>query len=221
MHFQNIEIHWLGHSGFLIKTKEGKRIYIDPYNINLSSEEPADLILITHPHYDHCSLEDINKIVKKGTKIVGPADIQSKIARLTEEISFELIDVGETVDLGKGIIVGAVPAYNRGKQFHPKEERWMGYLLKIGETTLYHAGDTDLIPEMEKLKGKVKVAFLPVGGNYTMNFQEAAEAAAIIHPEVAIPMHYGSDISGTGLDAENFKKLTEKKGLRVEILEKE
>lgn len=216
MKFQNIDIKWLGHSGFLIEAGE-KIIYIDPFQLNNGGEK-ADIILITHPHYDHCSVEDISKIVKDGTVIICPADCQSKIAKLDEGIELKIIDVGQTVEVDR-IAIGGVPAYNTNKPQHPKSERWLGYLIKINGMTVYHAGDTDLTPEIGKLKGKVKIALLPVGGSFTMNFKEAAKAASIINPEVAIPMHYGS-IIGSDSDAENFIKLCEKQGIRAETLEK-
>ena len=218
MNINNLDLHWLGHSSFLIKT-EDKKIYIDPYNLS-SDAEKADIIILTHPHYDHCSLEDIQKIVKSGTIIVCPADCQSKISRIEEEIDLKIIDAGQTMDLN-GIALGSVPAYNQDNDLHPKSERWLGYLIKLGETTIYHAGDTDLIPEMEQLTGNVKIALLPIDGNYTMNSEEAAKAALTIKPEIAIPMHYGSSVAGTREDAENFKKLCESQGIKAEILEKE
>ena len=217
MQINNLDIHWLGQSGFSIKSDE-KIIYIDPFKISEEfEEEKADIILISHPHYDHCSPEDIKKISKHGTVIVCPADCQSKIARLDEEIKLEILDVGKTISVF-GIGIGGVPAYNPEKNFHPKSERWLGYLIKFpsGET-IYHAGDTDLIPEMKKLYGKVKIALLPIGGNYTMNAKEAADSAALIKPGIAIPMHY-RDIVGSDADAEEFKKLCFQNGIRSEIL---
>lgn len=216
MQIDNIDLSWLGHSSFVIKGN-GKIIYIDPYNI--SKTEPADIILITHPHYDHCSLQDINKVAKDGTIIICPADCQSKISKIDKEIDLRTIDVGETMEIEEGIALGAVPAYNQEKQNHPKSERWLGYLLKINGTNIYHAGDTDLIPEMQRLYGKVQVALLPVGGNVTMNAQEAVESVGVIGAEISIPMHYGS-IFGSRRDAEEFVKLCSGKGIKAVILER-
>ena len=217
MKIGDVDLKWLGHSSFLIEA-EGKRIYIDPYQ--LSGDEKADVILITHPHYDHCSLEHIKKIVREGTIIVIPADCQSKIARL-EGVDMKIIGAGQTLNLDElGVKVGAVPAYNVDKEFHSREEGWIGYVLKIGDTVIYHAGDTDKISEMSKLQGKVTVALLPVGGTYTMTAEEAAEAAAIIMPEIAVPMHYG-EVAGSRSDAEEFVRLCEAQGMKAEILERE
>lgn len=221
MKFKNIDIRWLGHSGFLIEA-ESLKTYIDPFKIDI--DEPADIILITHPHYDHCSIEDLRKIVKSGTIIVCPADVQSKISKLDNEIELKILGVGETLSLGE-IKIGAIPAYNLNKEFHRKSEEWLGYVLKIEDkvksgVVIYHAGDTDLIPEMKKLSGKVDIALLPVSGTYTMNSEEAAEAASVINPDIAVPIHYGNNI-GSVRDAENFVELCREKGIRAEILEKE
>jgi len=213
MKIGDIDLRWLGNASFLLDI--GKKIYIDPYQIE---GEEADIILITHPHYDHCSIEDIKKLAKSGTTIVCTPDCQSKIARLDGEVELKLIDVGQTLEVS-GVKIGAIPAYNVNTTNHSKEERWVGYLLKVGEIVVYHAGDTDLIPEMEKLQGKVTVALLPVGGTYTMNAKQAAEAATIIKPELAIPMHYG-EVVGSRADAEEFVRLCQEQGVKAQILEK-
>ncbi len=221
MRIGEIELKWLGHSGFLIKNS--KIIYIDPYNIK-GNMEKADLILITHSHYDHCSVADMEKIVQEGTKIIMTADCQSKITRFEVPIKMEVIEAGQELDLGD-VKISTLPSYNIDKSFHPKDESWVGYLIKINNILIYHAGDSDLIPEMQKLtgykqSGKEFIALLPIGGRFTMNAEEAAEAAKIIKPTIAIPMHYGS-VVGTGEDAEEFKELCEENNIRVEILEKE
>ena len=218
MKLGNIELNWLGHSGFLIKTAEGKIVYIDPYQIK--SGEKADVILLTHPHYDHCSIQDINKIVKDGTIIIMSQGCQSKVTKLDKKIEMKIMDVGQTLDVF-GVKVGAVPAYNINKEFHPKDESWLGYVLKIGNTTVYHAGDTDLIPEMGKLAGKVTIALLPVGGEFTMDAEEAAEAASVIKPTLAVPMHWGAGVVGERSDAEKFANLCKERGIKAKVLQKE
>ncbi len=220
MNIKDIEIKWLGHSGFLIKNS--KAIYIDPYNIK-ETEEKADIILLTHSHYDHCSVADIEKIVQEGTKIIAPADCQSKITRFEVPIEMEVVEVGRELNLGS-IKLAVLPAYNINKHFHPKDEGWVGYLIKINNVLIYHAGDTDVIPEMQKLTGyhqpgKEFVALLPIGGRFTMGVEEAVEAAKIIKPTLAIPMHYAS-IIGTITDAEEFVELCEEEGINALILEK-
>lgn len=221
MQIKDVDIKWLGHAGFLIKNS--KIIYIDPYKISENLEK-ADLILITHSHYDHCSLEDINKIVRNGTKIVMPADCSSKITKIKEPVKMQVVEPGEMFDF-EDINITAFPSYNTDKSFHPKEEAWVGYVIKINKAIIYHAGDTDIIPEMQKLtgykqEGKDFVALLPIGGRFTMSPEEAAEAAETIKPNIAIPMHYG-EVIGTNEDAQEFKELCEEKGIKTEILTKE
>lgn len=217
----DLELKWLGHSGFLIKNS--KVIYIDPFKIK-SNLPKADLILITHSHYDHCSVEDLEKVVKEGTRIVCTPDSQSKIARFQVPIRMEVLDLGQDLDLGQ-IKILTVPAYNIDKTFHNKEDGGVGFILRIDDIIIYHAGDTDLIPEMEKLtgfnqQGKTFVALLPIGGRFTMSPEEAYEAVKLIKPTISIPMHWGSTI-GTKEDAEEFKSLCEEYGFNVEILDKE
>ena len=221
MKIGEVEIKWLGHSGFMIKNS--RIIYIDPYNIKEDSEK-ADLILLTHSHYDHCSVADMEKIIKDGTRIVAPADCQSKITKFDVPIKIEIIEPGQELDLGN-VEISTLPSYNIDKHFHPKEESWVGYLIKTNDVLIYHAGDTDIIPEMQKLTGykqedKEFIALLPVGGRFTMSAEEAAEAAKMIKPSLAIPMHWGS-IVGSEDDAREFVDLCKEAGIKAEILEKE
>lgn len=219
MKIGNIDLEWLGHAGFLIKASS--IIYIDPFK--LQGEMPkADIILITHSHYDHCSIEDLKRIVRDGTIVVVPADCQSAITKVNKKIEMQIIEPGDEIEL-LGIKILGFPAYNIKKPFHAKSEGWLGYVLKLDNVIIYHAGDTDLIPEMEKLTGYSKkgnefVALLPIGGNYTMNAEEAAEAAKLIKATITIPMHYGS-IMGGKEEAEKFCQLAED-GVSCRILEK-
>lgn len=219
MKINGVEISWLGNSGFLINN--GKNIYIDPYN--MKSEKKADIILITHSHYDHCSIADISKIIKQGTIIVLPANVQSKITKFDQEISMQVAEPGDKIDLGN-VKLDVVNAYNTDKEFHPQQENWLGFVIKIENVIIYHAGDTDIIPEMEKLTGYGKqgnefIALLPVGGKYTMDAEQAAKAATIIKPTLAIPMHYAS-VAGTEEDAKKFCQLCQDAGIKAEMLEK-
>ncbi len=221
MKIDDIEIKWLGHAGFLIKNS--KVIYVDPYNIKEDCEK-ADLILITHSHYDHCSVADLNKIVKEGTRIVVTADCQSKLMHFDVPIKIEIIEALQELVFGD-VKVSAFPAYNTDKPFHPNDEAWIGYLIKMNNLLIYHAGDTDVIPEMQKLTGfkqadKKFIALLPIGGRFTMSVEEAVDAAKIIKPTLAIPMHYGS-IVGSEEDAKEFVELCKEEGVEAEILEKE
>jgi len=204
----NVKLDWLGHASFKITNK--KVIYIDPYNV--PPEEKADIILITHSHSDHCSIEDIKGIVRDGTIIIITPDCQSKLSDI-QGIKVHLAKPGKKIG-ALGIVVEAVPAYNINKNFHEKSNEWVGYIINIDGKRIYHAGDTDFIPEMKELK-EIDVALLPVGGKYTMDAKEAAEAANAIKPKVAVPMHYGS-IVGSEEDAKRFKELC---NVEVEIME--
>lgn len=220
MEIGDVTLEWLGHSGFMIKT-DSKIIYIDPYCIGENLEK-ADLILITHCHPDHCSIADINKIIKLNSRVVVTADCQSKIMRTNVPIKIEITEPGREFDFGN-IRIFSVPAYNNDKSFHPKEEAWVGYVIKLDDIIIYHAGDTDVIPEMQKLTGHKKsgskfIALLPVGGRFTMNVEEAVEAAKIIKPNLAIPMHCGS-VVGSKDDAREFAKLCNEEGINAEVLE--
>ena len=195
-------IECLGHSTIKI-SKLSKTIYIDPYNIK---EEPqdADIIFITHNHYDHYSPQDINKIKKQNTIIVITQDLYNEV----QEIGFGsnniiMVKPNENYEISN-INVSTVPAYNTNKKFHPKENNWVGYIIKIENTTYYIAGDTDITEENKKVK--CNVAFVPVGGTYTMNAKEASELINEIQPQIAVPIHYGS-IVGTKQDAIDFKNL--------------
>lgn len=215
----DLEIKWLGHAGFMIKNS--LTIYIDPYNIKEGMPK-ADIIMITHSHYDHCSLEDLNKIVQEKTKIICTADCQSKIAKFEIPVKLDLVEPDQELDLGT-IRVSTLPAYNVDKDFHIKQSNWIGYLIKLNGVAIYHAGDTDLIPEMQKLTGHQEsnfIALLPIGGRFTMTAEEASESAKLIKPSIAIPMHYGS-IVGTEEDAKEFVELCKEKGVNAQILEKE
>ena len=227
MRIGDVNLYFLGHDGFLIKYLD-KRIFIDPFKLSNNDKiGKADLILITHSHYDHCSIEDISKIVKEGTEIVIPVDCQSMLNRL-ENVKIRIATTGIKMK-ALGINVYPFPAYNIGKKFHPKDENWMGFILKFGDVIIYHAGDTDKIPEMDFLpnlaqEGEKVVALLPVSGVYVMNAEEAVEAALTIKPYLAIPMHYNSGVVKNPedeiYDAEKFVSLCKDNGINAEILKK-
>ena len=221
MQINNISLDYLGHSGFLIQA-QNKILAIDPYNT--SSKVPkADIILITHSHYDHCSIKDIEKLSKPNTTIIIPVDAQSKITKI-KEIQMEIIEPGDNVEIAN-IKIQAIPAYNVDKSFHEKKEGWLGYIIKTDSTIIYHAGDTDKIPEMRSLTGYGKhgnqfIALLPVSGKFVMTPEEAAEVASLLSPDLAIPMHSGAGIAGTLEDAKHFVELCKEVKIKAQILEK-
>ena len=204
----------LCHSSIRIKSK--KIIYIDPFNIKQNYND-ADIIFITHDHYDHYSEEDIKKVKKEDTVIVAPEDLLTKILKAGfEKNNIYLVEPSKEY-IVKEIKFQTIPAYNLEKQFHPRKNNWVGYVLEIEGFKYYIAGDTDITPE--NLKIKCDIAFVPVGGTYTMNFKEAAHLINTIKPRVAIPIHYGS-IVGTKQDAIEFSKLVNSKiECRLEILD--
>jgi L-ascorbate metabolism protein UlaG (beta-lactamase superfamily) len=195
MHHQHI--HWLGHATFRIEDG-AKQIYIDPWKLPPDSPK-ADVILITHAHYDHFSQEDIAKVRKESTVFFAPKDVAYQIdANVIVTSPNQMYTVGE-------LKVKTIHAYNIGKQYHPKQNNWVGYVLTLStEQKIYHAGDTDFTPEMRTVV--TDFALLPCGGTYTMTAKEAAEAANVFKPRAVIPMHWG-DIVGTQADAEDVKKL--------------
>jgi L-ascorbate metabolism protein UlaG (beta-lactamase superfamily) len=194
-------ITWLGHASIKLQDKD-KVIYIDPFQLSEDNYEPVDIILVTHHHGDHYSPEDIKKIMKPETVIIAP-----EICRDTMTEDFKLITIGETI-IEQGVKIEAVPAYNINKEFHPKSAGIVGYIVTVNGKRVYDAGDTDFIPEM--LNIDVDVAFLPVGGTYTMDPEAAAKCADALKTKLVIPFHYGAGIIGTIKDAEKFKKLSTK-----------
>lgn len=190
-------IHWYGQAAFRIEDGD-KQIYIDPWKLPTGKLPKADFILITHAHFDHLSHDDINLIKKDGTTFIAPKEVAAELKGTVMTVS-----PNQTVEVGK-MKINTVPAYNLKKNFHPRSNSWVGYVIALSSgQTIYHAGDTDFTPEMKSLK--VDVALLPCGGTYTMNAKEAAEAANTFKPKIAIPMHYG-DVVGSDADAETFKK---------------
>jgi len=193
-------IFWLGHSSVKIRGK--KIVYIDPWKIK--GEEKADLILISHSHYDHLSLEDVKKIRKVETVILTTPDSAAKLSG-----DVRALRPGDAVAVD-GIKVEAVPAYNTvrmrspGVPFHPRREGWLGFIITLGGKRIYYAGDSDFVPEMKAVKADIVI--VPVGGTYTMNAEEAAELVNLIQPEAAVPIHWG-DIVGSVEDADRFKAL--------------
>ena len=217
LEYEGVQITWLGHDGF--KLKKGTVVYIDPFQLK-SPAEPADVACVTHEHFDHLSVEDLKKVVTPRTTVVTIAACEDAAKGLRPR-AVRAVKPGDRV-LVEGITIEAVPAYNTskfrapGKPFHPQADGKVGFVLTVGGIRIYHAGDTDEIPEMAAVAG-VDVALLPVSGTYVMTAAEAIKACQAIRPRLAIPMHYGA-IVGEAADAETFKTGA---ACRVEILKAE
>lgn len=199
---ENIEV--LYHSS--IRIEKEKIIYIDPYKINKNYND-ADIIFVTHDHYDHYSEEDIDKVKKENTIIVVPEDLLPKlINKGIKQENIITVKPNNKYEV-EGIKIETILAYNIEKQFHPKANNWVGYIIDMYGIKYYIAGDTDITEENKKVK--CDVAFVPVGGTYTMDYREAAALVNEIKPKIAVPIHYGS-VVGTVEDANQFIKLLDK-----------
>ena len=198
---ENIQV--LYHSS--IKINIEKVIYIDPFKIEDNCHD-ADIIFITHSHYDHYSEEDINKIIKENTKIVVTEDLKENVNNITNSENVIIVKPNEKYYVD-GINFETIPAYNTNKQFHPKHNNWVGYVIELNGLKYYIAGDTDITDENKQVK--CDVAFVPVGGTYTMTSKEAADLVNIIKPKIAVPIHYGL-VVGTKQDATDFVNLLDK-----------
>ena len=196
---ENIEV--LYHSS--IRISKNKVIYIDPFKIDKDYND-ADIVFITHDHFDHYFEEDIDKVINENTTIIIPDELLTKL--LKKGINKNAIITVEPNKnyMVQGIKFETISAYNTNKTFHPKENGWVGYIIIINGIRYYIAGDTDITEENKQVK--CDVAFVPVGGTYTMDFKEAASLINEIKPKIAIPIHYGS-IVGTEQDAIDFIRL--------------
>jgi len=188
----SVEILWLGHASFIIEGG-GVRIAIDPWKTPRGLA-PVDVVLVSHSHFDHYSADDVARVKSAEGVVCGPVDVHPDT----------VLKPGESCRIA-GVTVTGVPAYNIGKQFHPRSNDWLGFVVELDGRRIYYAGDTDRVPEMQDISG-VDVALLPVGGTYTMDAAEAAEAAEDVGCRLAIPYHWG-DVVGNRRDADRFAKL--------------
>mgnify|MGYP002560223961 FL=1 len=197
---ENINV--LCHSAIRLEI-DNKIIYIDPYSLT-SNANDADLIFITHDHYDHFSIEDIKKVEKSNTIFIIPESmLENTIKSGIKENRIIKIKPNQNYKY-ENLKIETIPAYNVNKKFHPKENNWVGYLIEYNNVVYYIAGDTDITNENKKVK--CDIAFVPIGGTYTMNYKEAAKLINEIKPKFVVPIHYGK-IVGTKQDALNFEKL--------------
>ncbi|MEO9363815.1 MAG: MBL fold metallo-hydrolase [Nitrososphaera sp.] len=214
--YKGIKFHWLGHDGYRI-VASGKTVYIDPYQLSKAQQgrNDADIVLITHNHYDHLSMDDLKQVVGKKTDIIAAKECAEQLRPLG--LAINVVAPGDRVTV-QGVQVEAVAAYNTNKKFHPKADKKVGYVMTLSGIRVYHSGDSDDIPEMSQVHPDI--ALVPVSGTYVMTADEAAKAVDDkIKPKmIAIPMHYAS-IVGSKKDAARFKELV--KACPVEILEQE
>ncbi len=187
-----VTITWINHASF--RLSNGKIVYIDPWKLPTEPHD-ADLVLVSHSHYDHYSAADIAKIARPDTDIIAPADVIQKLGR------GQVIAPNHTVNI-HGLTITATAAYNPAKQFHPRDNNWVGFIIEIEGIRIYYAGDTDVTEEMKGLTN-IDVALMPVCGTYTATAEEAAAACNHFKPRRAIPYHFG-DIVGDTADAQTF-----------------
>ncbi|HET9805852.1 MAG TPA: MBL fold metallo-hydrolase [Nitrososphaeraceae archaeon] len=218
MEINNIKFHWMGHDGFKIVTDDNKVIYIDPYKLSKAyhKKNDAELVLISHNHFDHLSIEDLRHIINDETTIIAALECSEKLNQEGFK-NIKNVEPGQTIQ-EKNINIEIVPAYNIDKNYHPKDDKKVGFIITCNNMRIYHAGDTDKISEMAKYNPDI--ALMPVSGVYVMTAEEAADCVNnLLKPTtVAIPMHYGS-IVGNLDDAIKFKKLVHV--CKVEILSQE
>jgi L-ascorbate metabolism protein UlaG (beta-lactamase superfamily) len=204
MKLLNLEFTRIAHDTF--KVAGSKVIYTDPFKV--SQEDKAEIVLLSHDHFDHLSLDDLNKVCSSETIIVASSQCKTGLQKVKAKEK-HFIEPGMNLKVGE-IAIEAVPAYNvnkfrePGKPFHPKDAKGVGFVFEMDGTRVYYAGDTDFIPEMKSIQ--CDIALLPVSGTYVMTVEEAAKAAQTINPKIAVPMHYAA-IVGTEDDAKKFKSL--------------
>ncbi len=194
----SVTITWIGHASFKIQAAQSI-VYIDPWKIDQRLTD-GNIVLISHSHYDHYSAEDIELVSGKDCQLIAPQDV------ITKNRTGTVIEAGQTIQTGE-VTITAVPAYNVSKNFHPKENNWIGFIIELDNKKIYYAGDTDATDEMISLDN-IDLAMLPVGGTYTLDAREAALAVNQLKPKIAVPYHWG-DIVGKRRNADEFAEMAE------------
>ena len=201
-----MKLKWITHACLQLTSNSKKVIYFDPYQLS-GNLERADIILISHDHFDHLSEADIKQVATENSTVMIP-----KTCKIKGNFKVIQLDIGESEKV-EDIKIEAVPAYTAKLPTHPKENRWIGYIVNVDGKRIYHAGDTGKMPEMGDLKD-IDIACIPVGGKYTMGFEEAMESVKLINPKIVVPMHNWDK------PMEPFKEMVEKElsNVKVEIL---
>ena len=220
MKIGDINLEFLGHSGFMVKVRN-KIIIIDPYRVS-DNIPKADIVLITHSHNDHCSIRDIQKVSRNGTIVLCPVDCQSSMMKI-KNVEVHIVDKKEILDF-RNFKIECVSAYTDNRH-HPENEGWLGYLIKFRQNVIYFASDTDLTSEVKDLSGYGKkdnnfIVVLPVSGTVAMDAITAAKAALILNPKIAIPHGFGAGLYGTIDDARKFVELCKQNSVKAMILDK-
>ena len=202
-----MEISWLGHATFKIVSDSGKIIYLDAYQIPADLKDKADITISSHGHFDHFDKNSLKNLTKEGTIHLGPQSISKQLAR----INGKALNFGEVIEY-EDIKIELIPGYTSRKPTHPKNAGGAGTIVELEGKKIYHAGDSDRIPEMKELASRnITVALLPCGGQYTMDMAMATDCALDIKPEIVIPMHNWEE------DLNKFKELMEKKDLNIKV----
>lgn len=198
-----------------IKIKDCKTLYFDPFKIKEEIHD-ADFIFLTHSHYDHFSKEDILKVQKKNTCFIVPLEMKQQFLTSIEPQIENCIFVTPHMDFEvEDLKIHTLPAYNIDKPYHLKEKNWCGYLVTMNEVCYYIAGDTDFIEEMKEIDADI--AFIPIGGVYTMDYKEALCFVKEVKPDILIPIHYGS-IVGEKTDGKKLEELIKQENLPSKVI---
>jgi L-ascorbate metabolism protein UlaG (beta-lactamase superfamily) len=202
-----MKVRFLGHATFQISSDSGLCVYFDPWQVP-DGLPKADVVLVSHDHYDHCSPADLAKLEDATTVVAGPTSVQRKLAE--SGLSVSVVDAGQSIEL-QGLRVRAVEAYNvnkcrpTGEPFHPREARYVGFVAELDGVRIYYAGDTDVIPQEVEQDGPIDLAFIPVSGGFVMTPSEAAGELSERPFRYVVPMHYGA-IVGSREEAEDFER---------------
>ncbi len=216
-------VTWFGHASFsFVDQESGQKIYyVDPFQLPKDKQlDKADIIFVTHAHPDHLSRGDIDGLLKDDTVVVATPDSLETLDIKQEKLP---VEPNKSYDV-RGFKFDTVPAYNVKPErinFHPQKNKWVGYIFNLNGQSIYHAGDTDFIPEMKELSERhLDVAMLPMGGTYTMNVDEMISAAKAIKPRKLVPMHYKMPIGNADVTLEAEQKLiSELRDIEVVILD--